>query len=175
MDNPCESGIFRTISQIHFKLEICFDIIYRTDAIDIGPSTKNKMVAIELVKMCAMDNPCESDILRTISPVYFKLGICFHIIKWTDAIDFGPSAINKMAPIKLFKLYAMDNPFEHDIFRTVYPMDFKHERGRTLLILGHLLKQDGRHQTFYNVCYIDNPCERDIFRIISPIDFKFDL
>ena len=76
------------------------------------------MAAIKLVKMYAMDNPCER----------------------TDAIDFGPSAINKMAPIKLFKLYAMDNPFELDIFRTVYPMDFKHERGRTLLILGHLLK-----------------------------------
>ena len=72
-----------------------------------------------------------------------------------------------MAPIKLFKLYAMDNPFELDIFRTVYPMDFKHERGQTLLILGH--------QIFKNVCYIDKPCERDIFRIISPIDFKFDL
>ena len=98
------------------------------------------MAVIELVKMYAMDNPCESDIFRTTSPVYFKLEICFHIIYRTDAIDFGPSAINKMAPIKLLKLYAMDNPFEHDIFRTIYPMDFKHERGRTLLILGHLLK-----------------------------------
>ena len=80
-----------------------------------------------------------------------------------------------MAPIKLFKLYAMDNPFELDIFRTVYPMDFKHERGRTLLILGLLLKTRWPPTNFLNVCYIDKPCECDIFRIISPIDFKFDL
>ena len=98
------------------------------------------MAAIELVKMYAMDNPCESDIFRTISPVYFKLKISFHIIKGWTLFTFRPSAINKMAPIKLFKLYAMDNPFELDIFRTFYPMDFKHERGRTLLSLGHLLK-----------------------------------
>ena len=29
-----------------FKLEICFHIIYRTDAIDYGPSAKTKMTAI---------------------------------------------------------------------------------------------------------------------------------
>ena len=32
-----------------------------------------------------------------------------------------------MAAIELFELYAMDNPFERDIFRTVYKIDFKHE------------------------------------------------
>ena len=77
-DKLCERDFFRTISPIYFKL--CFHIIQRTDIIDFGPSTKNKMAAIELVKMYAIYNPCESDIFRTISPVYFKLEICFHII-----------------------------------------------------------------------------------------------
>ena len=47
---------------------------------DFGPSVKNKIAAIELLKMFAMDNPCESGIFRTISPIHFKLEICFDII-----------------------------------------------------------------------------------------------
>ena len=43
----------------------------------------------------------------------------------TDAIDFGTSAKNKMAAIKLLKMYAMDTPCERDIFRIVSPIDFK--------------------------------------------------
>ena len=42
-----------------------------------------------------------------------------------DTFDFGPSAKNKMAAIKLFKMYAMDIPYECDIFRIVSPIDFK--------------------------------------------------
>ena len=42
-----------------------------------------------------------------------------------DAIDFGPSAKNETAVIKLLKMYAMDTPCERDIFRIVSPMDFK--------------------------------------------------
>ena len=42
-----------------------------------------------------------------------------------DAIDFGPSANNKMAAIELFKIYAMGIPCEHDISRMVSPIDFK--------------------------------------------------
>ena len=37
----------------------------------------------------------------------------------TDAIDFGPCAKTKMAAIELFNMYAIDTPFERDIFRTV--------------------------------------------------------
>ena len=33
----------------------------------------------------------------------FKLKICFHIIQWTDAIYFGPSAKTKMAAMELLK------------------------------------------------------------------------
>ena len=43
---PCECDIFRIVSPIDFKFEICFHIIYRTDAIDFGPSAKTKMAAI---------------------------------------------------------------------------------------------------------------------------------
>ena len=39
-------NIFKTVSPIDFKLEICFHIIYRTDAIDFGPSAKTKMATI---------------------------------------------------------------------------------------------------------------------------------
>ena len=42
-----------------------------------------------------------------------------------DIIDFGPSAKNKMAVIKLFIMYAMDIPCERDILRMVSPFDFK--------------------------------------------------
>ena len=41
------------------------------------------------------------------------------------AIDFGSSAKNKMATIKLFKIYAMDTSCEGDIFRIVSPINFK--------------------------------------------------
>ena len=43
-----------------------------------------------------------------------------------DAIDFGPSAKNKFASIKLFIMYAMDNPCERDIFSLIVsPIDFE--------------------------------------------------
>ena len=40
------NAIFKTVSTIDFKLENCFHIIYRTDAVDFGPSAKTKMAAI---------------------------------------------------------------------------------------------------------------------------------
>ena len=46
---------------------------------------------------------CERDIFKTVFPIYFNLTICFHIIKRTDAIDFGPYAKNKMVPIELLR------------------------------------------------------------------------
>ena len=64
----------------------------------------------------------------------------------TDAIEFRPSAKIKMAAIELFKMYSIDTLFERYIFKTVSPVNFKFEKnrispkGRTLLILGHLLK-----------------------------------
>ena len=42
-----------------------------------------------------------------------------------EAIDFGPSAKNKMAAINSFKMYAIDIACERDIFRIVSPIDFK--------------------------------------------------
>ena len=42
-----------------------------------------------------------------------------------DTIDFGPSAKNKIAAIKLLKMYAKDTPCERDIFRIVSRIDFK--------------------------------------------------
>ena len=35
------------------------------DAIDLGPSAKNKIAAIELLKLNAMDTPCEHNILES--------------------------------------------------------------------------------------------------------------
>ena len=81
MDNLCECDFFRTSNFVF--------ILSRGRIIDFGPSTKNKMAAIELVKMYAMDNPCESDIFRTISPVYFKIEISFHIIKGRTLLTLG--------------------------------------------------------------------------------------
>ena len=48
---------------------------------------------------------CEPDIFKTVSPINFTLEICFHNVQRTDAIDFGPSAENKMAAIKIIKMY----------------------------------------------------------------------
>ena len=46
-------------------------------------------------------------------------------MKNTDAIDFGPSDKNKMATMKLLKMYAMDTPCERDIFRIISPINFE--------------------------------------------------
>ena len=63
-----------------------------------------------------------------------------------DAINFGPCAKTKMAAIELFNMYAIDTPCERDnleplnqstsnlVYDVILP------KGRTLLILGHLLK-----------------------------------
>ena len=47
--------------------------------------------------------PCERDILRIVSPINFKFEILYQTTGNTDAIDFGPSAENKMAAIELLK------------------------------------------------------------------------
>ena len=54
----------KSFPPIDFKLEIRFHIIYRTDAIDSGPSAQIKIAANELfkVKMYAIDTFCEHDI-----------------------------------------------------------------------------------------------------------------
>ena len=59
------------------------------------------MAAIELLKYvyCRKNYACERDIFKTVSPIDFKLEICFHIIYRTGAIDFRPSAKTKMAAI----------------------------------------------------------------------------
>ena len=63
-----------------------------------------------------------------------------------NAIDFGPTALTKMAAIKLFNMYAIDTPCERDIFRIFHQStstliyDVIPPKGRTILILGHLLK-----------------------------------
>ena len=48
---------------------------------DFAPSVKNKIAAIELLEMFAVDNPCESGIFRTISPIHFKLEICLYYLE----------------------------------------------------------------------------------------------
>ena len=63
---------------------------------------------------------CEPDIFKTVSPINFTLEICFHNVQRTDAIDFGPSAENKMAAIKIIKIVC-----ERNIFTMVSPIDFK--------------------------------------------------
>ena len=76
----CECYISKTDSPNSFKLEICFSYYLENRRFDFGPSVKNKMATIELLKMYAIDNPWESNIFRTISPIHLKLEICFHII-----------------------------------------------------------------------------------------------
>ena len=55
---------------------------------------------------------------------------------------------NKMAAIKLLKMYAMDTPLEPDIFRIVSP------KRPMLLIFGHLLKSRWPPSTFYQLCTV---------------------
>ena len=50
-----------------------------------------------------IDTPCERDIVRIVSPIDFKFDLLCHTTKRTEAIDFGPSAKNKMAAIELLK------------------------------------------------------------------------
>ena len=47
---PCERDILRTVSPIDFTFEIWYQTTRNTDVIDFGPSAKNKMAAIELLK-----------------------------------------------------------------------------------------------------------------------------
>ena len=42
-----------------------------------------------------------------------------------NAIDFRPSAENKMATLELVNMYAMDTPCERDILRIVSPINLK--------------------------------------------------
>ena len=69
------------------------------DSIDFWPSAKNKRAAIELLKIHAIDTPCERDIFRTVSPIDFRFEISSHITYRINAIDFWTSAKNKMAGI----------------------------------------------------------------------------
>ena len=59
------------------------------------------MATIELLKYmyCRKNYARKRDIFKTVSPIDFKLEICFHIIYRTDAIDFWQSAKTKMAAI----------------------------------------------------------------------------
>ena len=50
--------MFETIFPIDYKLENCFHIIYRMNAIAFGPSAKTKMAAIKLFNMYAIDTSC---------------------------------------------------------------------------------------------------------------------
>ena len=87
-----------------------------------------------------------------------------------DAIDVGPCAKTKMAAIELFNMYAIDTPCEHDIFRTVLPIDFKsdfwcHSTYRTDAIdFGPCAKTKMAAIVLFNMYDIDTPCERNIFR-----------
>ena len=79
---------------------VCLSILLIIlDAIDFGPSVKINMAAMELFKNYAIDTPCERYIFKTVSPIDFKFEIYSHIIHRTNAIDFGPSAKNKMTVI----------------------------------------------------------------------------
>ena len=60
MDTPCECDIFRNVSPIHFKLNICFHITWKMDAIFFLPSAKNEMSAMLSLR-------CEHDTSPTIS------------------------------------------------------------------------------------------------------------
>ena len=61
------------------------------------------MAAIELFKMYTIDTAYERYIFQTVSPIDFEYEIKSHITERTNAIDFGPSAKNKMAAIMIFK------------------------------------------------------------------------
>ena len=59
-----------------FKRENLFsNYLERTDAIDFGPFAKDKIAAIKLFKMYAIDTLCERDILLIISPINFKIDL----------------------------------------------------------------------------------------------------
>ena len=84
----CERDIFKTVSPIDFKLEICFHIIYRTDAIDFGPPANTKMVAIGIYKS-DYSLRCEHDTSSTISLIDSNFEILSYVIKKTNDINIG--------------------------------------------------------------------------------------
>ena len=128
MDIPCERDIFKTVSPIDFKFHLKCHIILRTDAIDFGPSAQIKMAAIkEIYVLSKVIYACECDISKAVSPISFKLEICFPYYLENRRFDFRPSVKNKIAAIELLKMFAMDNPCESGIFRTISPIHFKLE------------------------------------------------
>ena len=56
---------------------MCYIQDYQEDGryIDIGSSAKNKMAAIQLLKIYDMDTPCERDIFRIVSPIDLKFDL----------------------------------------------------------------------------------------------------
>ena len=61
------------------------------------------MNAISLKSFHQSTSELTYEVIPTVSPIDFKLELCFHTINRTDAIDFGPSAKNKMAAIVIYK------------------------------------------------------------------------
>ena len=98
-----------------------------------------------------------------------------------DAINFGPSAKNKMATIELFLRYVLWTSlvnaialesFHQSISNLIY--DVIHPKGRTLLISDFLLKSRWPPST-YVLLKVIYACECDIFTTVSPINFKLEI
>ena len=79
-------------------------------------------------------------------------------------------------PFKIFVLLKVTYAFEHDIFRIVSPMSlnlkfiFILSRGRTLLILGHLLKARSLPSNFVNAISLElfHQSTSNLIYVIAP-------
>ena len=146
----------------------------------VGPFFCHSILPSVCLSVCPSVRPtCERDILRTVSRIDFKFEIWYQITRITDAIDFGPSAKNKMAANELFK-YMLQIPLVnaisleslHRLTSNLISDVILHE-GRTLFILGHLLKTRWPPSNFLSICYRYPLWTRYLYNRL-PIDLKSD-
>ena len=155
----CERDILKTACRIYFTFWYGLNTTMTSDTIDLGHSTKTKMVATAIWRLTLypmQDIACECDILKTAYQVDFTFWYCLNTTT-SDAIDFGHSIKTKMAATAVLRLtlYTMqDIGCERDSLKSACRIYFTFRYGlnttKTLdaIDLGHSTKnQDGHHSS----------------------------
>ena len=111
-DIACECDILKTAYQIDFTFCYRLNTTKTSDAIDLGHSTKTKMVATAVWRFTLypmQDIACECDSLKTACRLDFTFGYGLNTSKTSNAIDLGHSTETKVAATAVWRL-------------TLYPM-----------------------------------------------------